>query len=1387
MITTLLSLVMALNAAVFYEFNETPGYQVYNYTLKDGLAFNNVNAIVQDSVGFIWIATEDGLSRFDGKHFRNFKYETSNPHSLAGNYIQDLFLDQEGVLWLTSRTGISKFNSRIESFEHYNILGGIKGHNKMDVGAIHSSLNRNILWVSANGMGVYKFNKNNGDFDRYTVDNLGGLRSNMVTHSFEDSSGLLWVGTQDQGLHVFRIHEKGLEYLDVYEKLMENNMHFTVHNIFEDSYHRILIATNKGLLIYDPITYAHLWIKGTTYGLPNDRFLSIKTDREGQVYLGLQDGGFYKLDFRKEENGKIDVLGFRGINCDEWLPKGITKRSVSALFFDRDQNLWAGSYGDGMFLLAKPKYAFVNYPKTKLLPSSGAKDMRFYGMAEDRHGNLFVGTDGHGLFMLDKQNHLLKHFKKGDKSGITDNAILVGFKDHLQQLWFGTYSGGLVLYDTEKHTFKNYINHSKAVGSLGANDVRVIYEDRKHQLWIGTNGGGLHKLNRSTDRFTQYAQHNSTIPSNDIRSITEDRKGNLIIGTYGAGITYFDQGKEQFTPYFAEKELYSRLNAEVIFDMKIRSDGKLLVATEANGLLVCDMEARRIIRSYHNKNSLVSNTIFSIVEDNAENCWLSTNKGLTQINKTTGNVHNYGSLTGLQPGIFNPKSAHYSALRNQLFFGGTGGLTYFDPLALETKESVGPIVFTGLEVFGKEVIIDGENEKAILNRPINDTKSIVLNPDQSTFTLHYASLDFGMSGENRFAYKLRGLEEEWNFVHDGQSATYHYLAPGNYTFEVAMEHAGVVITENLKHLQIKVLPPWYKTWWAYGLYLCLTCGLILIYQRYRRQQRELEYQLKWSQLEHEKDKELSTLKLNFYTRLSHEFRSTLTLILNPVKDLLQNSGVQQQMAPSLNTLYVNTNRLLRLSNQALTLRSNHEERLVEEDIDMVLLAKEVLNCFEHQAKQNGIDLVFQTETPGMMVYADLEKMEIILFNLIFNAIKFTEKGWIRVVLGQKEDLILSLDIEDSGCGIDKKLGDKLFDQFVHHEVQGQGQRRGLGFGVGLWMVKSFVEMHRGTITYRSEQGKGTCFHLEMPIRQYTKTSDPSMAHAIADEQSAVEQIFEPSYASIAQATKATGVRFSTMKMLVVDDDKEMTAFLQDIFTPSFDVIKAQEVNEALRVIDNVIPDIILCDVMMNHSNGMELCRFLKNDNHLKHIPIILLTAMQSLETQLSGFQSGADDYVMKPFDKEVLSAKVESLIKTRSNLKDYFYNSITQNLAYHKITPEEKQLLEKCVKLIESHMEDSDFNVHKLASLCRMTYATLTNHIKEVTGMTLNALIRFIRLQQAARLLLDSDATIYEVADKVGFRDLKYFREQFTKQYQMTPSSYIKKYRQPFHNIYHPN
>ncbi|HWK99102.1 MAG TPA: two-component regulator propeller domain-containing protein, partial [Parapedobacter sp.] len=507
----------------------------HHYTSQEGLIFDNVNSIAQDRAGYIWVATEDGLSRFDGKTFHNIKYDVHSPQGLAGNYIAQLHTDAEGNLWVTSRNGISKYDVSSEQFTHYELVSNRDSRFKSDVSSVSRSANSNELWISSNGRGFYRFNSADGRFHRYTTENLPGLSSNMVTRVYDDGKGYLWIGTQDNGVQVFAMRNGRLTPDSLLSVLQSENRYCRVHHIYEDSAQRIWVATNSGLLVYDRHTASHRWFNAGQLQLPSNRFLSVIVDGKDQLYVGLEDGGVHRF---RVSTGSMINLAPAPLIADANYKSALTERSVPALFIDEAGNLWAGTSGDGLFLAARSRYNFIQFGAGAPW-SASFPNIRYYGLTEDAQGNLFVGTDGHGLFKFDRQNRLVKHYTACDSEGcMTDNALLYAYRDRQNRIWFGTYNGGLLQYRPKTDDFRVYRFDAAVEGFSGGNDVRVVFEDHRGQLWIGTNGGGLNRLNENTGRFTRYLQANSNIPANDIRAVAEDRNGNLIAGTYGAGITF---------------------------------------------------------------------------------------------------------------------------------------------------------------------------------------------------------------------------------------------------------------------------------------------------------------------------------------------------------------------------------------------------------------------------------------------------------------------------------------------------------------------------------------------------------------------------------------------------------------------------------------------------------------------------------------------------------------------------------------------------------------------------------------------------------------------------------------------------------------------------------
>ncbi|MDB5000690.1 MAG: response regulator [Mucilaginibacter sp.] len=1354
--------------------------KIMKYSLKDGLSFGIINGITQDKKGFLWFATGDGLNRFDGTNFKVFKFEPNNPHSLPSNYVQTIYKDKGGDIWVSSRRGIFQFDTNKERFTK---LSPPHTHSFYlnSVNSIFEN-NKDQLWFSCGNAGFTSYNKKSKQFKCYTKKDLPGVSGNLFINVIEDSYGLLWVGTQDGGLNIFST--TGGTIL----KNLNDQFPLTaipqgrINCIYEDHNYNIWIATSKGLVLYNRKENKFHVFLGSKYKLRSNYFYSLLEDDHKNLLIGLQDGGLYTINLPIAEKSSYNNLTIDPVKSED--NYSITARSVQTLFQDMDKNIWVGTYGDGIYMLSNVPENFKKF-QNKLTDAYGISFLRYYGMCVDDEGYLWLGTDGDGIHKKKVNGDIVKYYRaNGQKGSLTDNAILCAYKDHSNTLWFGSYSQGLFRYDKKTDSFTNFVHKSNDPTSISLNDVRVILEDSKNNLWIGTNGGGLSSLPQGSNKFVNYNSHNSTIAPDNIRALSEDKYGNLFIGTYASGLKYFIKAQNKFINYFTHAQIEKFLRSQVIYALYLDKDENLYIGTEGDGLVLYNIK-NKTFKQYTEKDGLANSTVNAIQEDETGQIWISTNKGLSRINTYTNKIINYDNSDGLQAGQFNPSSSMYCSKKKFMVFGGTEGYNIFYPAQVKQNLFRPKVLITGLQLFGKEVEV-GQKD-SILSEVVDESTQITLKPKQSVFSIQYVALNYAYAEKSEFAYKLVGLEKNWNYVKNQKSVTYRYLPPGDYKFKVKAANQDGIWFDNYTILKIKILPPWYRTWWAFFSYFLILTTLVYYYLLYRSKQAMLKYEIKIAQISAEKEKELNERKLSFFTNISHEFRTPLTLIINPVKELLFNPDEKAKDMSDLHIVYRNARRLLSLVDQLLLFRKaeSGSDRLKIVKLNIVNLCKEVFLCFSYQAKSKNILFEFVCETNTIEIFADREKIEIALFNLISNALKFTpNNGEVNCFISETEALV-NIEIKDSGCGIDEAVGEQLFNKF--YQVQNELPLSG-GFGIGLYLVKKFIESHKGNISYQSLNGAGTIFKISL-LKGKEHLSPNFIFEDVVETSVFLDELIE-TYDEVSKENKKFNpvkskkndpLNLESKSMLIVDDNSQIRQYLKSIFSADFEIFEAQNGFEGLDMVYQFLPDIIISDVMMEGLSGIELCNKVKEDPSLNHIPVLLLTASSSPEIKLKGIEGGADDYISKPFEKELLVARVSGILKSKNNLQKYFYNEITLKSNDLKIPPDYKEFLAECIKIVEDNLKDNDFCIKTLADKIGMSHSNLYKRIRSISGQSANEFIRFIRLRKAAEMFLNTDCTVSEAAYKVGINDPKYFREQFSKLFGLNPSEYIKKFRAPFH------
>ncbi len=1356
--------------------------KVLRYSLKDGLSSGFINNIIQDKKGFMWFATSDGLNRFDGVNFKVFKFDSSNPYSLPSNFIDILYIDTQGDIWISSRRGVYRFDTNTDRYIKFEPTGDKTG--ALNSVTSISGGGNGIIWFTCYA-NIFSYNKSTHQLIRYYKKNLPILSNKWINMVFQDSKGLLWIGTEERILGVYNVRNGIIIKKINYEVPLELIPKTHLNLLYEDHDHNVWVATTKGLAFYDRDGNTVKVFEGSKYHLRSNNFSSLLEDDNNNLMIGLLDGGLYKLDLKKTNKSPIEDRAIEPVRSDEGTT--ITERTIQSLYQDKDKNIWVGTYGDGIYMLSNVPEKFKKF-ENKLTDAYGTSSLRYYGMCIDAEGFLWLGTDGDGIYKKNKNGVVIKHYyADGKKGSLVSNAILYAFMDHSNTLWFGSYANGLFKYDKKTDSFIHYWHKENDAKSLCNNDVRMIFENSAHDLWIGTNGGGISVLRNGENTFTNYNTLNSNIGSNNARTICEDNKGNLYVGVNSVGLMCYIKNKNTFIPIFKKAQIDKFFRSNVILALKFYDRNKLLIGTEGEGLIIYNVDTKKL-KQYSEKEGLANNTINAIQPDENNNIWVSNNKGLSKIETQTGKIVNYDTSNGLQTGQFSPNSVMYSTKDKFICFGGTEGYNIFFPDQIKKDVYKPKVIITGLQLFGKDVGV-GQKDN-ILNQVIDKSDQIELKPDQSVFSFQYVALNYTHAEKSEFAYQLVGLDKTWNYVGNQKYATYRYLEPGSYIFKVKASNQDGIWFDDYASVKIAILPPWYKTWWAYLIYVVIMSIIIYYYMHYKANQAKLKYDIKIAQLSAEKEKELNERKISFFTNISHEFRTPLTLIINPVKDMLFGPGEKTADSGNLSIVYRNARRLLSLVDQLLLFRKAESDtnqlKLVK--LNIVSLCREVFLCFNHQARTKNIQFDFFSTSETIEIFADREKIEIALFNLISNALKFTPEHGVVTCTITDTDTNLTIEIKDTGCGIPEFIGEQLFNKF--YQVQNTAPLAG-GFGIGLYLVKVFVESHKGEVCYKSKSNEGTSFivHL-LKGREHLSShfifEDVAETSVFLDELIENKEEFTVTNKDVNRViAKNTDPLSSENKtMLLVEDNVQIREYLKQIFIDEFEVFEADNGTDGLNMVYQLVPDIVISDVMMQGLSGIELCSRVKEDNTLNHIPVILLTASTSPEIKLKGIEGGADDYISKPFEKEILIARVKGILKSKNNLQKYFFNEITLKPNDLKISPEYKEFLEKCLKIVENHLNDPEFSIKTLAAEIGMSHSNLYKRIKSISGQSASSFIRFIRLRKAAEIFLSTDSTVYETAYKVGINDLKYFREQFNKLFGLNPSDYIKKYRKPFHNNY---
>jgi signal transduction histidine kinase/ligand-binding sensor domain-containing protein/DNA-binding NarL/FixJ family response regulator len=1329
-------------------------YPIRYLGIENGLSNNAVVNIFQDNKGFMWFGTYDGLNRYDGYRFKIYRNKIGDSSSLVDNGIWTIEQDGTHRLWIGGRKGVCVLNPFNDKFSTVTYLPAGAGKAKKLTNNIHviKSDKANIILVGTENNGLLLFGAGGGTGRQIILQNGAEKITDyeVMGIDFDPGKQFAWVFVQNKGLCRYDVKNKTLTVVN--SSILRGN------SLKADRHGSVWLATNNGLFRYDQ----QAGVFSSSYMEDNCKVVNLCADATGALWIGTDGNGVYILH---AGDSKATAFTFP----DNKHP--LSSNAVFSIYEDKDGRKWIGTLRGGVNIIEPRRAPFQLYAFNNSHSHSPTKNFIF-SFCEDKDGYFWIGTDGGGLKYWNRETNVTRDYTydPGNSNGVSSNFITTIIKDSQNDVWFSTWFGGVNRYKKNTGTFEHFVCFNPYT-KAEENNAWVVYEDARKTLWASTcNNGTLYTFNRATNRFDIFDRAIS-----NIQCLAEDSKGNMWGGNYSSLIK-IDRVNKQHKVY----DIGYTIRA-------IHEDkrGNYWLGTDAGGLLHFDARTGRFTR-FSDIDGLPSNSILRILEDNSGNLWLSTYNGLSRFDPVKKTCRNFSQSDGLQSNQFTYNAA-LKLRSGEMMIGGIKGFNIFYPDSVNEEAGTPPILLTGIKVDNVPV----EQDTAYVSgRTMEDVTELRVPYGKASISLDFVALEYTSPDKIGYAYYLEGWDKGWNYVGEARTANYTRLQEGNYVFKIKATSTGGKWGKEIETLKITILPPWYRTWWAYLLYISVVAAAIYFYIQYKTRQERLKYEIKLAHLENEKEKELNERKLSFFTNVSHELRTPLTLIINPLKEFIQKKDEQIRPA-DLGVVYRNSRRLLGLVDQLLLFRKADAggDQLKIARTNIVELCNEVYLCFTQQAKAKNIRYQFVNRETEADIYVDYEKIEIALFNLLSNAFKFTPEGGTIIFELEEQATEVLISIRDTGCGIDEQAGARVFEKFKR--ANGSPERMQTGFGIGLYLVKHFIEGHMGTVSYESRLQEGTSFFIRLkkgtahlPASSFVADTAPKSAilEELNTESGPLTQDEQKEW--IKPEPAAEELVTGKWSILLIDDNPEIRKYLQQLFVEKYVVYEADNGDTGFAMVNKCMPDLVISDVHMDGMDGMELCSRIRKTDHLSHIPVILLTSSSSPDVQIKGIEGGADDYITKPFEKDLLLAKVDHILKTRNLLRQYFLDQITLKSSSIRVPAEYQDFLKRCIAIVEDNLDNDDFSIKAFTQAIGMSHSSLYKKVKAVSGQTISSFIRSIRLRRAAVLMLKENYTINQAAMQVGIGDIKYFREQFVKLFGMNPSDYIKKYRHSFNADY---
>ncbi len=1335
-------------------------------SITDGLVNNEVTSIIHDRNGFVWFGTRGGLQRFDGYEMKLLNKDLGKGDNLLSQSIE--------------------------------VLQNGKQHN---------------LWIGTKSGGLSNFDLKTGQITNYINNNLSNkdFNTDYILSILDTDTEKLFIGTW-----------RGLQYLDKRtKKFIILNSEWKTFDIQSDNQGGYWLATDRGLrhlnkdLINDQ-TY--------NFGIPEINITSIVIDKQFNcLWVGTWAYGMYQLNLQTKQS--------KNFKFQKRITNSISSNDAYRILLDSKGSLWIGTWGGGLNKFNRSTEQFEKINLT--IPGLYTNDNQIIlTLEEDASGLLWVGTDGTGVFKFNLNQKKFINIGNDNKTSsfLESTHVRSVFVDQFNKLWIGT-KGGSVQYSTNWKSFSKleFEAREKSTLPLRLNESRAFFEDSIY-LWVATVNGLIRVTNSKSsvkkyEMFLPNSSEKNAISGKKINAFGKDSSGRIWIGTQESGLSYiagYDKRNrplfKNFLPAFGVK---GALQNERVSCLLVDSKKRLWIGTYkglhlfkpniqefqvftqtggypnsiSNNTILCLAEDKfgniwagtqnglnKItgvngdqlnVASYTSKEGLPSDYIHAIIPDKFGTIWASTNKGIIRFNQQNNTFTVFDKRDGVQSNVFS-ENTFFVDNKGQFYFGGLEGLTYFFPDSIRINNFTPSIHFTNLTVNNIPYEFGMNNaDTSILNKPFYETKSITLDHTKNIFSIEFASLDYHAPDKNEYKYKLEGFNEDWINAGNSRLVSFTNLAPGTYQLKVKATNSDKKWNEIPKELTIYILPPPWKTWWAYCIYCSFFIFLLWLTRSLGLRQVALKNQLILSKFERQQENKLADFKERLFTNISHEFRTPLTLILGPIDDMLQRKKMESSIEKSLRLVQKQSKRMLRMVNQLLDYQKSEAGslKLSLQPGEIVSFCHDICMLFTDEAKRRNIEFSFIPQEKYLSFNFDHNKLEIIVFNILSNAFKFTPNGGkidvrIQKILNQQCEII----IKDNGKGIPAKELEKIFDRFYRGKEEDATTISGTG--IGLSFVKELAELHGGVIVAESDEENGSAFTVVLPSLLIKDTLQGISLDAMYQTNQHIESNLNDN--TMYEDVDLVNEDVEQPIILVVEDESDMLQYIYEILSPTFKVVTATNGREGIEKALETIPDLIVSDVMMPEVDGIELCRRLKSNKDTSHIPILLLTALSDMEHNVQGIREGADVYLPKPFNSQLLLVHIHNLINSRNTLKSFYAKRIFLGTGNFEIKTFEEAFLVKLMKLVEENISNSNFNNDDLSNLMFMSRSTFYRKLKAVTGMSGNEFIRTARLNFAAKLLESGNYSVTEVAFEAGFNDIKYFRKRFHDQFGVNPSDYKK-------------